>query len=324
MIEWRLSAGTLPLVGVPATEASSVADMCEWLMANNTTVHGYLDTYGAILLRGFEIRSPEQFQDVAGVFCDEFSDYIGGDSPRTKVKSHVFTSTEFPKQAGIPLHNEASYLKRMPGMILFFCVKPAETGGQTPVADCRRILARIDPELRNRFERHGLLYVHTLHGGAGVGRSWMDVFGSRDRHQVEVRLKQDGYEFEWRPDDGLRIVMRAPATMRHPRTHEESWINQAVPWHPSSLADTVGAQLLALLGEDELSHNVFLGDGSPLHESDLRRIREAMAAEERVFQWQHGDVLVCDNYLVMHGRQFYSGDRKVLVAIGWSGVRNHN
>jgi hypothetical protein len=322
MIEWRLPAGTLPLVGSPTTAAAaSVADLRDWLRSNVTTAHAHLDTHGALLLRGFEIRTTEQFQEIASIFCDEFSDYIGGDSPRTKVKSHVFTSTEFPSHAKIPTHNEASYLKRMPGTILFFCAKPAATGGQTPIADCRRVLDRLDPELHQRFARHGLLYVHTLHGGAGIGRSWIDVFGSRDRYEVEARLVQDGYEFEWRPDGSLRIVMRGPATLRHPRTHEESWINQAVPWHPSSLADTVGAQLLALLGEEELSHNVFLGDGSPIRELDLQSIRDAMAAEESVFQWEQGDVLLCDNYLVMHGRQSYSGDRKILVAIGWSDAR---
>jgi hypothetical protein len=318
MIEWRQTAGTLPLVGSPTGLASSSADLHAWLAMNKATVQNYLNTYGAILLRGFEIRSPQTFQGIAGIFCDEFSNYIGGDSPRTKVMSHVFTSTEFPKEAKISMHNEASYLKRMPSTILFFCAKPAATGGQTPLADCRRILDRIDPELCYRFKRHGVLYVHTLHGGAGLGRSWIDVFGSRDRHEVEMRLTQDGYDFEWRPDGGLRIVMHAPATICHPKTLEESWINQAAVWHPSSLADTLGEQLLSMLSEDELTHNAFLGDGASICEEDLKSIREAMAAEERIFHWEQGDVLLCDNYLVMHGRQSYSGDRKILVAMGWS------
>jgi alpha-ketoglutarate-dependent taurine dioxygenase len=29
-----------------------------------------------------------------------------------------------------------------------------------------------------------------------------------------------------------------------------------------------------------------------------------------------GDVLLCDNFLVMHGRQPFSGDRKIVVAMG--------
>jgi hypothetical protein len=144
----------------------------------------------------------------------------------------------------------------------------------------------------------------------------MDVFGTRNRHEVEKRLVADGYEFEWKPGGELRTSTRAPAILRHPRTQEEVWINQAEQWHPSSLDPSFRTQLLSILREDELPHNAFFGDGSPLHEKDLNKIRKAMAAEERVFHWQEGDILVCDNHLVMHGRQPYSGDRKILVAMG--------
>lgn len=316
MIDWQLTAATLPIVASPTKPPISSAELYAWLGENKEDVQKHLNIRGAILFRGFGVSSAEQFQEIAGIFCDEFSDYVGGNSPRTKVVSHVFTSTEYAKEARISMHNEASYLKRMPGTILFFCAKPATAGGQTPLADCRRVLDRIDPQLRSRFEQNGILYVNNMHGGAGLGRSWMDVFGTKDRHEVERRLTKDGYEFEWTPGGGLRTSMRAPATLQHPRTLEDSWINQAEQWHPSSLDTAVREQLLSFLSEEDLPHSAFLGDGSPLHEEDLRSIREAMAAEERVFQWQQGDVLLCDNHLVMHGRQPYSGDRKILVAMG--------
>jgi hypothetical protein len=102
------------------------------------------------------------------------------------------------------MHNEASYLKHMPSTTLFYCATPASNGGQTPLADCRRVLGRIDTKVRSRFERSGILYVNNLHGGAGLGRSWMDVFGTKDRHEVEMSLKQDSYEFEWRSGRALR------------------------------------------------------------------------------------------------------------------------
>src|SRR5262249_47966552 len=111
-------------------------------------------------------------------------------------------------------------------------------------------------------------------------------------------------------------LMDAPATLQHPITQEEVWINQAEQWHSSSLDSTLLEELLSILSEDELPHNAFLGDGSPLSLQDLKNIRESMAAEERLFEWQAGDVLLCDNLLVMHGRQAYSGDRRVLAAMG--------
>lgn len=64
--------------------------------------------------------------------------------------------------------------------------------------------------------------------------------------------------------------------------------------------------MLSIFREDELPHNAFFGDGSPLCEDDLKSIRKAMAEEQRIFEWQRGDVLLCDNKLVMHGRQPFS------------------
>ena len=173
-----------------------------------------------------------------------------------------------------------------------------------------------DPQVRSRFDRSGIRYVNNLHGGTGFGKLWTETYCTKDRKEVERRLEADGHAFEWKPNGTLRICMHAPATLRHPATQEEVWTNQAEQWHSSSLESTLLEDLLSILGEEELPHNAFLGDGSPLSKSDLENIRTAMAAEERVFKWQAGDVLLCDNLLVMHGRQPYSGDRKILVSMG--------
>lgn len=316
MIEWKSEPAALPLVGIAQGRPSSSRQLQSWLLSNKDHVHQLLRAHGSLLFRGFGVASAEEFQDIAGIFCHEFGNYVGGNSPRTRVTSHVFTSTEYPKEERISMHNEASYLKQMPGKILFFCLKPAAKGGQTPLADCRRVLNRIDPQVRSRFDRSGVRYVNNLHGGTGLGKSWMDTYFTKDRKEVETRLEADGQTFEWKPNGTLRICMHAPATSRHPITQEEVWINQAEQWHSSSLDSGLLEDLLSILSEDELPHNAFLGDGSPLGIADLENIRAAMAAEERISEWQAGDVLLCDNLLVMHGRQPYSGDRRVLAAMG--------
>ena len=316
MIKWAPESSALPLVGMAQERPSNSRQLWSWLMTTKGQVHQLLSVHGAILFRGFGIASAAEFQDLASIFCHEFGSYVGGNSPRTKVADHVFTSTEYPKEERISMHNEASYLKRMPGKILFCCLNPAAKGGQTPLADCRRVLNRIEPQVRRRFDRSGIRYVNNLHGGTGLGKSWMETYRTTDRKEVERRLEADGQAFEWRPNGTLRIALHAPATLRHPVTNEDVWINQAEQWHSSSLESDLLEDLLSILEEDELPHHAFLGDGSSIDLSDLENIRMAMTAEERIFEWQAGDVLLCDNLLIMHGRQAYSGDRLVLAAMG--------
>jgi hypothetical protein len=315
MVEWCSDPTALPLVGA-ATGRYSGDQLREWLLINKEDIQQRLHARGAILFRGFDISSPAHFQEIASIFCNDFSDYVGGNSPRTRVSSHVFTSTEYPKEERISMHNEASYLLCMPRTILFCCLQPASTGGQTPLADCRRVLSRIDQRVRDRFDRAGIRYVNNLHGGVGLGRSWKQAYGTDDRGEVERQLKANGGAFEWRRNGSLRTSMLAPATARHPATDEKVWINQAEQWHSSSLDPALLEDLRWILSEDELPHNAYLGDGSPLNADDLADVRKAMAAEERIFDWQKGDVLLCDNCLVMHGRQPFTGNRKVVVAMG--------
>jgi len=323
LVEWRTASTALPLIGMAADRGTADGrpagsdDLYSYLLANREEVRRLLDSHGAILFRGFNVVSPERFQVIAGVLCGTLGDYAGGNSPRTRVFSHVFTSTEYPKEERISMHNEASYVARMPSIVLFCCVQPSATGGQTPIADCRRVLERIDPAVRKRFEDKGIRYVNNLNGGRGLGRSWKQAFGIDDRAELERRLKADGQEFEWKADGRLRTSMVAPAIVRHPRTQEEVWINQAEQWHSSSLDSTLREELLSILAEEDFPHNAFLGDGSPLNIADLENVRAAMAAEETQFDWRQGDVLVCDNYLVMHGRQPYTGNRRVVVSMGW-------
>src|SRR5262245_13782579 len=193
MIEWNSDAAALPLVGVAQEQPASARQLKDWLTSNKAQVDQLLQTHGALLFRGFGVDSAEEFQDIAAIFCHEFGSYVGGNSPRTRVSSHVFTSTEYPKEEPISMHNEASYLKRMPGHILFFCHQPATQGGQTPIADCRRVLNRIDPDVRSRFDRNGVLYVNNLHGGAGLGKSWMETYRTKDPREVEGYLEDNGH-----------------------------------------------------------------------------------------------------------------------------------
>jgi alpha-ketoglutarate-dependent taurine dioxygenase len=321
MINWLEAQGghRLPCIATPRGISSreiSCAALTEWVGENASIVREKLEIHGAVLFRGFSFDSVGDFDKFADVFCPVRQDYIGGNSPRTKVKGGIYTATEYPNDAKISLHNEASYLRSMPRNIIFYCEVAPKHGGQTPLADCRKVFQGIDPSVRERFVSRRIKYVNNLHGGYGFGRSWRDVFQTEDKIEIEQWLKMRGYEFQWKSDGGLRTSIVGDGAAKHPETKEDVWINQAEQWHPSSLDSKARQALLALLKEEDLPHNAYFGDGAPLTEADLEQIRRVLTEQEVVFEWTEKDVLLCDNYLVAHGRQSFTGERKILVALG--------
>jgi alpha-ketoglutarate-dependent taurine dioxygenase len=47
----------------------------------------------------------------------------------------------------------------------------------------------------------------------------------------------------------------------------------------------------------------------------VEQIRQAYRQETVAFPWQKGDLLMLDNMLVAHGRNPFSGERKVIVSM---------
>jgi alpha-ketoglutarate-dependent taurine dioxygenase len=198
--------------------------------------------------------------------------------------------------------------------IWFYCVLPSQTGGETPIVDCRTIYNRLDPTLRQRFSDKGLLYVRNYTEGLDV--SWQGFYGSDDRRKVEEACTRSGTEFEWTEGGGLRTRQRSPAVIRHPQTGEMSFFNQLQLHHVSFLEPAVRESLSAMMREEDLPRNVYYGDGSRIEDSVMQEILALYRATAVQFPWQAGDVLMLNNMLVAHSRNPYVGPRKIVVAMG--------
>lgn len=278
-------------------------------------------SHGAILFRGWPVRSCEQFAELVEGMSGQgkLLQYRGGASPRRPLSAGgqpVYNSTEYPPDMELSLHNELSYSGAWPERIYFLCLTAPTRGGETTIGDSRRILARIPSPVRARFEAKGVRYIRNLPSGAGSGYSWQDAFGTGDRAEVERHCGAIGAEHEWLAGDLLRVMEVRPAIAVHPATLEEVWFNQADGFHPSALDPATHAELLALCGsEDFFRLNVAYGDGTPIDSSDLAAVRQAVRPESRPHAWQAGDILMLDNMLAAHGRRPFSGERRIAVAM---------
>ncbi|WP_331732566.1 TauD/TfdA family dioxygenase (plasmid) [Streptomyces sp. NBC_00015] len=285
-----------------------------WLQLNSDRIDTDLATAGAILLRGFRVRTTEEFHEAAMVALGPLMPYIEGASPRSPLGGGVYTSTEYAADQIIPLHNELSYSSRWPGRLAFYCMTPATTGGETPIADSRRVYEHITATATQPLPAH-VRYLRHMHDGKGPGVGWPTVFDTTDPVRVEDHCRQSGIDITWLPNGTLCTSQIRPTAIVHPQSGERVWFNQAHQWHPSNGGPEVEALWRELYG-NELPMHATTADGQELTPETLSHIRAAYEAETTTFTWQAGDVLLLDNMLTAHGRTAYTGSREVLVAMG--------
>lgn len=305
----RLPGTEIPLVIEPGAPG---LDLAGWAAHRQQYLDGCVSEHGAVLLRGFDIGSIEAFQAAISAACGPLLDYTERSSPRTRVSGRVFTSTDYSQERTIFLHNEQSYNLTFPLRIAFFCERAAETGGETPIADTRKVLRRLSPRVRDRFVPSGYRLVRNYGGGCGL--SWQSAFQTDSAADVDAYCREHDIEASWRGDE-LQTRQVRPVIARHPRTGALSWFNHLTFFHRSTLEPWVLRELEAHFAEDRLPTQTYYADGSPIEPEIVQELREAYAAEQVTFPWRTGEVLLLDNMLVAHGRASYSGTRQVRVAM---------
>jgi hypothetical protein len=304
------SGDTYPLVITPA---AGKVDIAAWAAENRDWISNNLLAHGALLLRGFEISSPAEFERVASSICPElFGEY--GDLPREGVSGRVYASTPYPANQPILFHNESSHLPRWPLKQFFACMQASETGGETPILDCRETAKVLDKAILDKFAEKGLLYVRNFCEDIDV--SWQHFFKTEDKKVVEKICNDGGMTCEWVRGRTLRIKQKARAVAKHPKTGETVFFNQVQLHHPYCLDPATRKSLVALFKEEGLPRNVYYGDGSKIEDSTMAELDKVFWKTAKSFPWQNGDMIMLDNMLVAHARKPYTGPRKIVVAMG--------
>jgi alpha-ketoglutarate-dependent taurine dioxygenase len=300
----------LPLTIQPALEG---IDLVSWASNNSEWIEANLLQYGGLLFRNFTVSNDFDLESFIQSIAGKLIEYSYRSTPRSQVRGKIYTSTEYPPEQSIPLHNEMAYSLNWPMKIWFFCVKTAERGGETPLADSRKVFQRIDPKIKEQFIEKKILYVRNY--GEGLDLQWENVFQTTDKLEVEAYCRQSSIDFEWKDGNRLSTRQVCQAVATHPKTGDDVWFNQAHLFHVSSLKPEVRESLLSMFREEDLPRNAFYGDGSKIETSVLEEINEIYQQETITFSWQEGDILMLDNMLVAHGRKPFIGSRKILVGM---------
>ncbi|WP_299074058.1 TauD/TfdA family dioxygenase [uncultured Paraglaciecola sp.] len=286
-----------------------------WIKANLSELEVKLAESGAILFRGFPVDSAETFDAFSNAF--DYPNFTYKESLSNAVRinftERVFTANEAPKEVEIFLHHEMAQTPISPSKLFFFCKRAADQGGATPL--CRsdwlfEDLAKEMPALAADFVTKGLKYTTQMpaedNPDSGQGRSWKSTLSVEDGTQAEQKLADLGYGWEWLSDGSLRATTPVLPAVIDLGNDKKVFYNQLI------------AAFMGWKGvRENPSSAITFGDGCAIPIDGLELI--VRLSEKYTFDlpWQDGDVALVDNYMAMHGRRPYSGERKrqVLVAL---------
>lgn len=302
-----------PLVLHCKSPGATLDDTAAWVRQHRDGLEQQAAEHGAILFRSFPLATVADFDAFIRAF--DFPNFRYEDSLSNAVRvvktDRVFTANEAPPDVTIYLHHEMAQTPIFPSKLFFFCEKPAETGGATPICRSDVLMERLYEQLpvfAKDCEEKGLLYRTVMPGendpNSGMGRSWASTFGVSTKEEAEQRMVDLGYTWEWLPDGSLRATTPVLPAVRQLTNGRKSFFNQLIAafrgWKDA---------------RNDPSKAITFGDGSPLNKEDANLAADL--AEEITFDlpWQAGDVVLVDNYVAMHGRRTFSGTRRLLASL---------
>ena len=287
----------------------------DWLKENKIFIELKLEEHGAIIFKDLPVKTAEDFDQFVSTFNYDTFTYEESLSNAVRINktNKVFTANEAPREVEIFLHHEMAQTPTYPKNIFFFCKSASETGGETPLCRSDQLyeeLLKKDKTLIESFEKFGVIYNSIMSSGdeliSGQGRSWQKTLGVSSKNDAEAKLSELGYSWNWIEGDNLSVTTKPLKATKELKDGKKSFFNQVIA---------------ASLGWKKSSKNqiapVRFGNNQEIDQLAIEHISELAQSLTLLRSWQDNDILLIDNYRVMHGRKPFSGNknREVLVSL---------
>lgn len=293
----------------------TTAGLHQWVEEHKDEIHEQLISHGAILLRGFPVSDADAFEALLDQTEYRNMPYIGGAAPRNQVtETRIVTANEAPASEKIPFHHEMAQVPTPPGYIFFYCETAPSSGGATSIlhsAEACETFFAINSDFANKIESEGVQYTRVMpldtDPDSPIGRSWKETFKASTRFEAESAMRDAGMSWEWLDDDSVRTKTAVlPAIRFDDEIQQQVFFNSLVAVYT---------------GWDDKRNDarkaVTTPDGEQLDDATMSIMIERMDELAVNFAWQPGDVLMINNHTVLHARQPYEGERRILAAIAY-------
>jgi alpha-ketoglutarate-dependent taurine dioxygenase len=302
----------LPPNGAVASEKSAFE---HWMSDHRAELHGKLIEHGALLFRGFPVSGADAFEAMLDQTDYQNMPYVGGAAPRTQVtQSRIVTANESPATETIPFHHEMAQTPHPPGYIFFYCDVAPETGGATSILHSAEICSaffELDPDFAAKIEHEGVRYIRVMPAitdtGSPIGRSWKETFRVETRAECEQVLREHKMTWTWLDNDELRTESPTLSGIRFDdETKQKTFFNSI---------------LAVYTGWDDARNvankAVVSGDGAEMDAQVMAKTADRMAQLCVNFTWHSQDVLFLNNHTVLHAREPFTGQRRILASIAF-------
>ena len=302
-----------PLVYASENSLSTLTQVHKWLGENKERLLEQLSRHGAILFRGLPVNSDSDFDSVIRSFGLKNFTYAESlsNAVRRNRTERVFTANEAPASVSIFLHHEMAQTPIYPSKLFFYCEQAAHSGGATPLCRSDILLQELTkqaPEFVAACSKLGVRYSNVMPNiddlESGQGRSWRSTLSTDDKSAAEDKLRKLGYQWEWLEQDSLRVTTAVLPAVRETDNGRQVFFNQLIAAF-RGWKDTRNAT----------EKSIRFGDDSAISEEAMAKAIQI--GDELSFDvpWQTGDVVLVDNFLVMHGRRPFEGQRRVLASL---------
>lgn len=333
----KLEVKSCPLeIRMPPELKGDIQGQREFFNTQLPQIYKDLKEYGAIVFRGFEIsKDKETFGQVGKALdLEPCEDPLHSVAARDAVdkKAGVYEAVNKPSRSKfyIGMHNEMVG-DRAPGAALFVCFKAAEKGGEFLVADGRKMFKELDQDWLTKVYNRDVVY-STAEFPMGFIEGLPDfvqpavepvVYGAMTQ---ALKMKVDfKTELRWEKSDydGSKILqvraMPQYPVVRHHATGEPCWWGSmhSHAEHLRSAREKVYGEAQETTGASRINKtDVFYGDdGQKIETEWLEHLDKVTLDCAQKVKMEEGDMVLLDNYLVMHGRCPFEGTR--LHAVSW-------